>query len=576
MIRPLPRPSYLPDRHFLLDIDLEAWGVAGYGPVRSCGGRLIAVCGIVSTEAGGLIDDQRHDVIAAQYSRSPDAFTRDLLGQYSAVIVDRDAGQVVIAQDSLGLGRAFVHRSGTRLLVASDLGALCAVLRPADLNQRFFAARLCIGASLGEDTPFKAVHTLSNGSLETHTPKEQRRARPWTPDGTRLNRTDEAAVEELRDLIRAAVQACLPLGGTAMAEVSGGLDSSTVVAMACALGVTPEGILFNAARGMAGNDARFATELSSALGIRLNVVDADAFGVVGQLRSFTAGEPSVELYVEAIAEQDRILREGQADVVLTGSAGDIVFDYIGQTPVFLADPVRRFNLPGLVHLARRYARTSGGQRSALHYIRTVALPFARMHRKGHSLFQESGIDIPAWVNQDFVRSAGLFDAPYPPRVSGLPSPSQQFLWESVYESVATENAMPDRLLSAQMVHPLYHRPLVSFLLALDAEVRRGFGAGRKLQRAAIEALVPKAIVDRRSKGSSQELRERHLLESDRWYDLMIRDPQLVEQGWVDGDKWRRMIDRTRVGAPEMTVNFTAAIDVELWLQTFRQHGFYTP
>lgn len=48
---------------------------------------------------------------------------------------------------------------------------------------------------------------------------------------------------------------------------------------------------------------------------------------------------------------------------------------------------------------------------------------------------------------------------------------------------------------------------------------------------------------------------------------MPRALQLIERGWVDGDRWRFLIDRVKAGAPDMSISFIAAINAELWLQT---------
>ena len=205
-----------------------------------------------------------------------------------------------------------------------------------------------------------------------------------------------------------------------MAEVSGGLDSSTVGATACKLGAKPDGVIYSSPRGMSGNDITFATQLTDHLGIRRNVVDLDAYDIVGRTRPFVVGEPSAELYVEPIEGQNRILRKRRADVLLTGTVGDIVFDYSGLAPIFLVDTAYRFTLIGMIRDSRRYATSNGNHRSAMHYLRTVAVPFTGLHWKGRSLFKNKGVEVPPWINACFVETTGILAAPYPIRVSGLP------------------------------------------------------------------------------------------------------------------------------------------------------------
>ncbi|MFW2438049.1 MAG: hypothetical protein ACN4GR_01610, partial [Arenicellales bacterium] len=99
----------------------------------------------------------------------------------------------------------------------------------------------------------------------------------------------------------------------------------------------------------------------------------------------------------------------------------------------------------------------------------------------------------------------------------------------------------------------------------------GIIGDRKLQREALADRLPEVIRTRRSKGSAQELRERHMMESARWYDAMTCSPRIVEKGWVIPDHWQDQVDRARVGVLSCSSNFLNAVQAELWLRALEQY-----
>ena len=163
--------------------------------------------------------------------------------------------------------------------------------------------------------------------------------RPWAPapKGVPLAGDLEA---ELRRLLDEAILACLPARGVIACELSGGLNSTTVLAFARkrreALAIT-----FASGAHPDADDVRFAREAAQALGARQLTLDSDGQRVFDRAFAGEAPEPGSEMFAAKLAAIDRLLSDNGVDVLLTGWAGDVVFGSAAALPHHLADGIAR-------------------------------------------------------------------------------------------------------------------------------------------------------------------------------------------------------------------------------------------
>jgi asparagine synthase (glutamine-hydrolysing) len=320
----------------------------------------------------------------------------------------------------------------------------------------------------------------------------------------------------------------------------------------------------------------FAAEVVAGHGGSWHRLDIDTDELIPEHYGGFVSEPQAILYAYQFALIEDCMTRTRADILLTGALGDVIFEFGGIAPAFLADPLAAGSPLGAIKLARRWAAARGNTRTWSHFLRHVALPIAWRHRRGLSVLDWQSNVAPSWMTSSARRRCGAEDHQQPQRAPRVAEPGRQHLWESVYDLAAHENGPFYRRLSADVRHPLYHRPLVEFLLGLDFTVRRGFEDDRRLQRRALADRLPEAVLTRRSKGSAQELRERHLMESRRWYHAMTVEPRIVQRGWVDPRQWREQVDRTRVGASDLSARFVNAVQAELWLRALERVPMPSP
>ncbi|MCY7353525.1 MAG: asparagine synthase (glutamine-hydrolyzing) [Lysobacter sp.] len=181
------------------------------------------------------------EVIVHLYDRYGDRFVEHLNGQFAIALWDSERRRLVLARDRAGIRPLFHTRSGGRVWFASEIKALQAVLPDCStLNPLGLVQTLTYWSAVDPDTVFAGVQSLPPGcllSIEHDGRETLTRYWDWTfpsaeeTSPARYPRSIEAATTELRELlvdaVRLQLRADVPVG----AYLSGGLDSSGIVAL---------------------------------------------------------------------------------------------------------------------------------------------------------------------------------------------------------------------------------------------------------------------------------------------------------------------------------------------------------
>ena len=184
------------------------------------------------------------EVIVHLYHRHGDRFVERLNGQFAIALWDARRQRLVLARDRAGIRPLYHARARGRLWFASEVKALlaalpeCARLDPDGLVQAF-----TFWGPADPDTLFEGVRSLPPGHLlAVEADGSQTLTRYWDwefPDAgapATFASLDEA-VDELRalllDAVRLQLRADVPVG----AYLSGGLDSSGIVALVRQAGI---------------------------------------------------------------------------------------------------------------------------------------------------------------------------------------------------------------------------------------------------------------------------------------------------------------------------------------------------
>jgi asparagine synthase (glutamine-hydrolysing) len=189
------------------------------------------------------------EVIVHLYDRDGDDFVQHLNGQFAIALWDATRRRLVLARDRAGIRPLYLAREAGRLWFASETKALLAALpQCAVLDPRGLAETFATWSPIEPHTVYRGIESLPPGHLLTREADGRetlRRYWDWTfPDAeetspSRCPLSVEDATAELRalliDAVRLQLRADVPVG----AYLSGGLDSSGIVALIRGFTQTP-------------------------------------------------------------------------------------------------------------------------------------------------------------------------------------------------------------------------------------------------------------------------------------------------------------------------------------------------
>ncbi|MGW5157665.1 N-acetylglutaminylglutamine amidotransferase [Nonomuraea wenchangensis] len=288
----------------------------------------------------GFYSTSDTEVLMKAYHRWGTACVERFKGMFAFAVAERDTGRVVLGRDRLGIKPLYLAENGRRLRFASSLPALLAAgdvdtaVDPVALHHYMTFHALVPG----ERTILAGVRKLPAATVRVVEPDgTSREHRYWDPPYTRGALPEHAGLdaEEWRravlDALRAAVRrrmvADVPVG----VLLSGGLDSSLIVALLAEQGqegLATFSIGFEAAGGEKGDEFAYSDLVAERFGTahhRIRIPDSRL--VDGLERAVLAmSEPMVShdcvafyLLSEEVAQHVKVVQSGQgADEVFAG------------------------------------------------------------------------------------------------------------------------------------------------------------------------------------------------------------------------------------------------------------------
>ncbi len=290
------------------------------------------------------------EVIVHLYDRDGDRFVEHLNGQFAIALWDSTRKRLVLARDRAGIRPLYYTRARNTLWFASEMKALfAAVPERARLSPRGLVQTFSYWAPLDPDTVYQDVHSLPPGHLlaiESDGREKLTRYWDWTfPDAadTRPARfgSIDTAVGELRerliDAVRLQLRADVPVG----AYLSGGLDSSGIVALIRGFTDTPVRTFSVAFNQPEFDESEHQLAMVRHLGTdhsTLRIDSADIGAAFPRLIAHTETPVLRTAAVPLMLLADSVRAHGYT-VVLTGEGADEVF---AGYDLFKEAKVRRF------------------------------------------------------------------------------------------------------------------------------------------------------------------------------------------------------------------------------------------
>jgi asparagine synthase (glutamine-hydrolysing) len=385
----------------------------GHQPISSEDGQVVVVCnGEIynfrelrrALEGAGhrFATNSDTEVAVHAYEEYGDAFLNKLEGMFGFALWDRRRRRLLVARDAIGVKPIYFRLDGRELMFASEAKALLAVPGvSARLDPSSLAQYLSVGYVSAPNAMFEGMRKLEPGSVlvaEAGSVRTQRYYRlPATIDNIR---TEHEWVESVRSEIERAVRdqmvSDVPIG----AFLSGGIDSSAVVAFMSRHSSQPVKTYSIGFQGSTGaemyNELPFARQVARQYGTDHHeiVVQPDVAtllpGLVWHMDEPIADAAFITTYlVSKFARRD-------VTVILSGVGGDELFGgykrYLDEHYRALYHRIPAFIRSGMIAPlagllpSDRHSRVLNQMRLAKAFLRADTLPFPERYRDYMQVF----------------------------------------------------------------------------------------------------------------------------------------------------------------------------------------------
>jgi asparagine synthase (glutamine-hydrolysing) len=525
---------------------------------------------------------------------------RRVVGMFAFALWDRAQRRLTLARDRVGEKPLYYGRFGDTLLFGSELKALCA--HPAfrgEIDRDALVSYVRHGYVPAPRSIYRGVAKLPQGCVAEFTrasiepriePYWSARAAALAGLADPLRASEDALVEELDALLRQAVrgqmEADVPLG----AFLSGGIDSSTVVALMQAQSNRPINTFTIGFHEAEYNEAEHAKAIAAHLGTHhteLYVTPDEARAVIPRLP---------QIYCEPFADSSQIptylvsqLARRHVTVALSGDAGDELFG--GYNRYLIAARLwRRLSavpgaLRGLAAGALR-ALPAAAWDFALKPVRTVLPHPLRVQHPGEKMHKLASVLQKASLDDVYLRLVSLWPDPAAlvpgarePRtpltdggasVQGLDAPlaRMSFLDLVTYlpDDILVKVDRAAMAVSLETRVPLLDHRVVEYAWRIPLDYKVRAGRGKHLLRAVLQRYVPRRLFERPKMGFGVPID--HWLRGPlrEWADHLLDPARLRAQGYFAVEPITRAWTEHRDGRASHQYPLWTILMFQAWLE----------
>jgi asparagine synthase (glutamine-hydrolysing) len=510
---------------------------------------------------------------------------KHLRGMFAFAIWDETKEELFLARDRVGKKPILYAHLGDELIFGSEFSAL--LLHPAvsrDVRPEAIHAYLsfmCVPAPL---TAYRQINKLEPGhSLRFTRNGEVKIERYWTPDFTRKTKLTEEeagarAIELLREAVRVRLMSEVPLG----AFLSGGIDSSTVVALMSEASGEPVKTFSIGFEEQDFSELHHARRIAEHVGAEHHefIVRPDALEVLPML---------VEHYGEPYADSSAIptyyvARETRrhVTVALNGDGGDECFaGYERYAALRLAERYRR--LPNLlrqrvIEQAVNLLPSSELRRSRVRdlkrFLHAASLPTVERYARWVSVLDrgtKENLYAPEFRRQVNGHDATHWLAPWFARVNGGGVVDAALLADTMTylpNDLLVKVDIATMAVSLEARSPFLDHHVIEFAASLPEKYKlRGLTTKYLLKRV-LRQLLPTENLDRRKMGFGVPIGPWLRGRLAPFLRETLLSERSLRRGLFQPERLTRLVEEHTTGQRDHAHQLWTLLMLELWFQRF--------
>jgi asparagine synthase (glutamine-hydrolysing) len=534
------------------------------------GELLTELAGDLPPETQDRADDA--DLLLAAYRRWGTACTERLLGDFAFAVWDIPARRLLLARDPLGIKALHYARIGPALCFASEARQ---ILRhpglPRKIDEMAVSGYLTGWLREPEHTFFEGIRRLPPGHQLLASSEPDRLVRFWHPGSTEEPMTQDEAAPRFLAVFQQAVADRLPSSGSpAGLLLSGGLDSSSIAAVAQRQPGPPLLTCTFAFERLQQCDERvYVRQLANELDLEVAFIDAESRFLLGDSAAYAPALETPFLGWESCNQRAlEILRDRGGRVLLTGLGAD---DLLRGSARIVLDRFLRGDWRVVKEL-----RGAEGNLARLLYLyllapllpNTVSSTLRRLAGKSNPPL------IPPWIAPGLARRTRLAERVHGALQGGSAGGRarreiRRFALDlAPYERVVYRWEILASAWGVEVRYPFLDRRLFDLVLSLSPTHLYDLRLYKPLLRRAVAGVLPEPLRTRRGKSRLGAFLDYSLRgQAASAVEELLRAPMAVELGWVEEVALQQAWQRYRKDSPDSSLRaLWFVLTLELWLR----------
>lgn len=533
---------------------------------------------------GKTYDDTTPDIdlVFASYQEWRTGCFTELLGDWALALWDGAQKRLTLARDYIGVRRLFYRLDEEGIVWCSSLEPLVLESpRKLHLDIEYLAGYLCPPPPI-ESTPYKEIRAVLPSHIETFdSGGSHARERYWTlRSSDRIRYSDDAEYEQhFREVFRTSVARRLRADRPIIAELSGGLDSSSIVCIADDIlrdssGVPLETLSYYDTDEPSGDERPYFSLVEQRRGRVGHHISKSIFALETSedaLRplpsdTFAAAPGYFSKSLRWASLLDEVHTKHGSRVTLSGLGGDEILGGVQYEAPELGDYLVRGDL---ISFARSLYSWSIGRKKTVFQLIGDTMGLLRANRNPHLLLSSTDRRVP-WARFEQTARHNLL----PQFADWLSLSPTQLTMEWLRYNLASQLTCTDPPLvgCAERRYPLLDRSVFVFLASIPRTQVLRADRRRYLMRRALNGIVPDCVLHRKSKWFGFR---RSLLFADNraeTVEKLFADPWLSDPILFDSALVRKGLTDLEHGASYNGMELLSAVAIEQWLRSLLRRG----
>ena len=537
----------------------------------------------LTAELGGHVEGVPTDVsiVAAAFDFWETGCFRRIVGDWAMAVWRPLERELCLAVDYVAIRHLFYRITDRTVFWATDPDPLVLLSESTfHLDDEYIAGFLAADPE-SHLSPFKEIREVPAGHFVCIKPGSSKVERYWYPDPKLMIRynTDDEYEAHFRDVFRRAVRRRLRSDSPILAELSGGVDSSSIVCVADDIlahegAETPriDTLSKHDTTEPNGDDWIFFQKIEEKRGRTGHYIDTAKLASSGswlQYDTFSALPGRIGIGRGLEAERAAIMLSGGYRTVLSGIGGDEFYGGIPDPYAQLGDLLVQLKLGTLW---RKLIEWSLVKRTPWIQLLASVLIDLLPPVAGRHFLREARRE--SWIAEDFAKRSGISLLKLGPQETlAFWLPTRRSYARAV---LAMANRMAKRPYLKPALedtrYPYLDQNLIEFVLAIPATQLLRPGQRRSLQRRSLAGLVPAEVLGRRTKQFAA--RTPVLAIGNRWKELegIFSQSHSSALGYVDGSQFLSAVRAGINGSAIHIVRMVRTISLELWLRDMTARG----